>query len=82
MKTVDDVVNELKKSGENITVFVHNQGIELKRIRAKGQQTYRFYGGQEAENDRIEHDFWVDVLVKLTENDGTLRQIYGIHKKI
>jgi Mrp family chromosome partitioning ATPase len=82
MKTVESVVSELEKSGENITVFVHNQTIQLKRIRAKGQQIYRFYGGKEAEEDRIEHNFWVDVLIKLTEKRPTLIKIYGVPNKI
>jgi len=82
MKTVDEVVKELKESDESITCFVHNQSIELKRIRAKGQQTYRFYGGDEYKRDAEYHNFWADVVNKLTEGMRSLREIYGVQNKI
>lgn len=81
-KTVDEVVKNLIETRESITAYVHNTSIELRRIKQKGMQGYRFYGGEEAKRDSETYDFYMNVLIKLTEKNKTLREIYRIPSKI
>ncbi len=78
--TVEDIVNRLTETNENINAYVHNTSIEIRRIKQKGMQTYRFYGGEEAKQDNEYCNFYTNVLMELTKNNRTLRQIYNIPK--
>lgn len=77
-RSVEEVVNNLISSGENINAYVHNTSISIRRVKEKGLQLHTFYGGEEAKKDYELIDFYTKVLKKLTENSPTLRQLYNI----
>lgn len=80
-KTVDEVVKHLIDTNENITAYVHNTSVLLRRIQQKAFQTHRFYGVAEAKIDHEDYNFYMNVLIKLTEGHPNLRSIYGIPTK-
>lgn len=47
-RSVEEVVNNLISSGENINAYVHNTSISIRRVKEKGLQLHTFYGGEEA----------------------------------
>lgn len=79
-KTVDEIVQEIKLSGENITVYIHNTCVELKRFKEKRNSAirYRFYSNEEAKKDNEYIDFWTEVAAKLANGSPTLCRIYNL----
>lgn len=73
----EDAAEYYLRSGENITALVHNTVIEIKRIESKQFQSVRFYGGEEAKNDKAWLDFNKKVLQLVTVGHTGIRGMYG-----
>lgn len=82
MKTdelVNDIVNDIIVRKENITAYIHNTSIQLRKIKQKPFQMHRFYGGLEEQEDIKSYNLYMSVLYKLSEDRPTLRRMYNIY---
>ena len=80
-QTVDEVVKHLIDTKENITAYVHNTSVELRKVKRNGMQGKWFYSCEQNREDNEIIKFYTNILIKLTSKSPTLRRIYGIPTK-